>query len=251
MTVSAQTGQHALRRRFERLLGIPATEGNLITVLRNGDEIPAMLDSIRSAQRTIDFLTFVYWRGDIAAEMAAALAERAAAGLRVRVLLDSLGGQRMERSLVRTMQDSGVTVECRKPWRISPLKQNHRTHRKLLICDETLGYTGGVGIAAEWTGDAPRAGAGRRLGGDRRARQRDGRLERHVDGVPGAHRVRTRAAADHDRVLRAGPVLRAAAAGRGRPAAWWWTCCCPGRARTSGSARWRASRRASGCPTAA
>lgn len=66
------------RRRFEVVLGVPATEGNELTVLRNGDEIfPAMLGAIREARRTIDLLTFVYGTGEIAAEFAEALAERA------------------------------------------------------------------------------------------------------------------------------------------------------------------------------
>jgi cardiolipin synthase len=74
-----------LRRRLEALLGIPATEGNALTVLRNGDEIfPAMLSAIRESRRTIDFLTFVYWKGDIAEEFATALAERARHGVVVR-----------------------------------------------------------------------------------------------------------------------------------------------------------------------
>jgi cardiolipin synthase A/B len=158
--MSPDADLRALRRRLERLLGIPATEGNQVTVLRNGDEIfPAMLGAIRSAQRTVDFLTFVYWRGDIAREFAHALADRARAGVRVRVLLDAVGGRQMDRSLVRHMQDRGVNVQWyRKPWLISPFKQNHRTHRKLLLCDERVGFTGGVGIAEEWCGDARDAG---------------------------------------------------------------------------------------------
>jgi cardiolipin synthase A/B len=145
-----------LRRRLEGLLGIPATEGNEITVLRNGDEIfPAMLGSIRGAERTVDFLTFVYWRGDVAHDFAHALAERAAAGVRVRVLLDAVGCRQIDRSLVGHMQSCGVNVQWfRKPWLVSPFKQNHRTHRKLLLCDETVAFTGGVGIAEEWCGDA-------------------------------------------------------------------------------------------------
>ena len=145
-----------LRRRLEGLLGIPATEGNQITVLRNGDEIfPAMLGSIGAATRTVDFLTFVYWRGDIARDFAHVLAERATAGVRVRVLLDAVGGRQIDRSLVHQMQKCGVNVQWyRKPWLISPFKQNHRTHRKLLLCDETVAFTGGVGIAQEWCGNA-------------------------------------------------------------------------------------------------
>ncbi|MFB7032799.1 cardiolipin synthase B, partial [Streptomyces sp. NPDC056295] len=53
-----------LRRRLERLIGVAATEGNELLALRNGDQIfPAMLDAIRSAEHTIDMMTFVYWRG--------------------------------------------------------------------------------------------------------------------------------------------------------------------------------------------
>ena len=149
-----------LRRRLEALLGIPATEGNALTLLRNGDQIfPSMLEAIRAAQRTIDFLTFVYWKGDIAAEFAHALAERARAGVEVRVLIDAVGGRLIDSQLLTHMSDCGVQVEWfRKPlWQgqlLSPLRHNHRTHRKVLICDELVGFTGGVGIAEEWCGDA-------------------------------------------------------------------------------------------------
>ena len=151
---------HDLRRRLEALLGIPASEGNDLTVLKNGDEIfPAMLAAVRAAERTIDFLTFVYWKGDIAHEFAHALAERATAGVHVRVLIDAVGGRLIDNSLLDHMATCGVQVEWfRKPlWQgqpLSPLKQNHRTHRKVLICDERTGFTGGVGIAEEWCGDA-------------------------------------------------------------------------------------------------
>jgi cardiolipin synthase A/B len=145
-----------LRRRLEGLLGIPATEGNRVDLLRNGDQIfPAMLEAIRQATSTIDFLTFVYWRGDIAREFAHALADRAQQGVRVRVLLDAVGGRLIESDLIDRMSECGVTVEWfRKPWVVSPFKQNHRTHRKILVCDERVGFTGGVGIAEEWCGDA-------------------------------------------------------------------------------------------------
>ncbi len=146
----------SLRRRLEGLLGIPATEGNALTVLRNGDKIfPAMLQAVREAQRTVDFLTFVYWKGDIAQEFAMALAERARNGVVVRVLIDAIGGRLIDSNLLSHMSDCGVRVEWfRKPLRTNLLKQDHRTHRKVLICDERVGFTGGVGIAEEWCGDA-------------------------------------------------------------------------------------------------
>ena len=145
-----------LRRQLEALIGIPATEGNSIHVLRNGDQIfPEMLAAIRGAQHTVDLMTYVYWQGTIAQEFAEALAERARAGVRVRVLIDAVGGLKIEDGLADAMDAAGVDVAWfRKPWLKSPFKQNHRCHRKVLVVDECIGFTGGVGIAQEWCGDA-------------------------------------------------------------------------------------------------
>ncbi|MCP3754573.1 phospholipase D-like domain-containing protein [Streptomyces sp. TBY4] len=145
-----------LRRRLERLIGIAATEGNALTPLRNGDEIfAAMLAAIHRAQHTVDMMTFVYWRGDIARDFARALAERARAGVRVRLLLDGFGSRLIERGLLDHMERAGVKVAWfRKPLYLSPLKQNHRCHRKVLVVDEETAFTGGVGIAEEWCGNA-------------------------------------------------------------------------------------------------
>ena len=152
--------QHRLRRTLEVLTGTAFTEGNELTVLRNGDRIfPAMLEAIRASERTVDFVTFVYWKGDIAREFAHTLSESARRGVRVRVLIDALGGRLIDRELVNHMDDAGVHVEWfRKPWLNSPFKQNHRCHRKVLVCDEQVGFTGGVGIAEEWCGDARHEG---------------------------------------------------------------------------------------------
>ncbi|MEU3839312.1 phospholipase D-like domain-containing protein [Streptomyces sp. NPDC028635] len=152
----AQARKQRLRRRLERLIGVAATEGNELLPLRNGDEIfPAMLGAIRSARHTIDMMTFVYWRGQIARDFAAALAERARAGVRVRLLLDGFGAKEIERRLLDLMDEAGVQVAWfRKPVWLSPFKQNHRCHRKALIVDEHTAFTGGVGIAQEWCGDA-------------------------------------------------------------------------------------------------
>ncbi|MFI5757243.1 phosphatidylserine/phosphatidylglycerophosphate/cardiolipin synthase family protein [Streptomyces sp. NPDC051569] len=145
-----------IRRRLERLIGIAATEGNALLPLRNGDEIfSAMLDGIRSARHTVDMMTFVYWRGDIARRFAQALAERARAGIRVRLLLDGFGSRLIEKDQLRTMEEAGVEVAWfRRPLYLSPFKQNHRCHRKVLVVDEEAAFTGGVGIAEEWCGDA-------------------------------------------------------------------------------------------------
>ncbi|WP_037647655.1 phospholipase D-like domain-containing protein [Streptomyces flavidovirens] len=145
-----------MRRRLERLIGIAATEGNALVPLRNGDEIfAAMLRSIRSAEHTVDMMTFVYWRGEIAREFAKALADRARNGVRVRLLLDGFGSRLIEQDLLDLMDRAGAEVTWfRKPLYLSPLKQNHRCHRKVLVVDESVAYTGGVGIAEEWCGNA-------------------------------------------------------------------------------------------------
>ncbi|MFF4488808.1 phosphatidylserine/phosphatidylglycerophosphate/cardiolipin synthase family protein [Streptomyces sp. NPDC001544] len=149
-----------LRRRLERLIGVAATEGNELVPLRNGDRIfPAMLEAIKGARYTIDMMTFVYWRGEIAHEFAGALADRARAGVRVRLLLDGFGAKEIERELLERMGAAGVQVAWfRRPLWLSPLKQNHRCHRKALVVDEHTAFTGGVGIAEEWCGDARHPG---------------------------------------------------------------------------------------------
>ncbi|MFF3646930.1 phosphatidylserine/phosphatidylglycerophosphate/cardiolipin synthase family protein [Streptomyces sp. NPDC002564] len=148
-----------IRRRLERLIGIAATEGNKLVPLVNGDEIfAAMLAGIARAEHTVDMMTFVYWKGDIARRFAQALAERARAGVRVRLLLDGFGSRLIETEQLRLMERAGVQVAWfRKPLYLSPLKQNHRCHRKALIVDEETAFTGGVGIAEEWCGDARNA----------------------------------------------------------------------------------------------
>jgi len=144
------------RRALEGLVGIPATEGNQVDVLRNGDEIfPAMLQAVREATHTVDITTYVYWTGDIAKHFAQALSERARDGVRVRVLLDAVGAHAMNKDLGEQMKDAGCHLEWFRPpttWKV--WETNNRTHRKVLICDEEVAFIGGVGIAKEWEGDA-------------------------------------------------------------------------------------------------
>jgi cardiolipin synthase len=145
-----------IRRVLEGVIGVPATEGNLVDMLVNGDRIfPAMLEAIGEAERTVDLLTFVYWRGTIGTRFAEALSDKARSGVRVRVLLDAWGCSSIEPTLISEMEDAGVRIRWFRPLRrLQPTKVNHRTHRKVMIVDEEVGFTGGVGIADEWSGDA-------------------------------------------------------------------------------------------------
>ena len=113
-----------------------------------------MLEAIRSAERTINFATYVYWTGSIAPEFAEALAERAEAGVEVNVLLDAVGAAKMDRALIDRLEDAGAKVAWFRPPKWYTLhKLNNRTHRKILVVDGRVGFTGGVGIAEEWTGN--------------------------------------------------------------------------------------------------
>jgi cardiolipin synthase A/B len=142
-------------RLVEALTVAPLRQGNRVTVLRNGCEIfPAMLEAIRSARETVNFATYVYWTGSIAHEFATALAERAGAGVKVSVLLDAVGAAKMDRDLIHRLERAGVSVAWFRPPRWYTMhKMNNRSHRKILVVDGRVGFTGGVGIAEEWTGD--------------------------------------------------------------------------------------------------
>lgn len=144
------------RLLLEHAIGIPFTDGNSVRVLKNGIEIfPAMLSAIENANQCVDFLTFVYWQGDIADTFADSLAAKAREGVRVRVLLDGYGALPMKDELIQLMKNAGVDLVWFRPmvrWKI--WKADNRTHRKILICDDQVAFTGGVGIAGEWEGDA-------------------------------------------------------------------------------------------------
>ncbi len=140
-------------RALGQLLGPPILDGNLVVPLRNGAEIfPAMLAAIERAERTITFETFIYWAGDIAQTFSDALSAKARRGVKVHVLMDGVGCNCVNGEAIRQMADAGVELEI---YHLSNFaRANHRTHRKLLVIDGRIGFTGGVGIADEWSGNA-------------------------------------------------------------------------------------------------
>ena len=145
-----------LKRAVEVMAGARFLGGHAIDVLHNGDEIfPAMIEAVNRASQSIDFVTFVYWQGDVAQRFAEAIGGAASRGVRVRVLLDSFGAAAMDQDLVDMLRESGCEVRWFRPraqWKF--WRTDHRTHRKILICDNLVGFTGGVGVADEWAGDA-------------------------------------------------------------------------------------------------
>jgi cardiolipin synthase len=144
------------RRSMGVILGPQMIAGNRVEALVNGERIfPAMLEAIRGAKRTITFETYVYYSGTIGAEFSRALAERAKAGVKVHVIFDAVGAGKIDDEFEDEMKAAGVEVAKYNPLRWYTLAQmNNRTHRKLLVVDGHVGFTGGVGIADEWAGDA-------------------------------------------------------------------------------------------------
>jgi len=153
-----QFGVHdvAFLQTMHALTGSAMTPGNKTEILRNGVQIfPAMLAAIRLAQKTINMEFYIYWDGEVARMFAEALAERARAGVAVKVILDAVGSATMSQELIDFLLRNGIDLEWYHPLRWYTLSRfNHRTHRKLLIIDGTVGFSGGVGIADSWLGDA-------------------------------------------------------------------------------------------------
>jgi cardiolipin synthase len=143
-------------RAMGALLGPALLPGNATAELLNGDQIfPAMLQAIRSARASITFETYIYWSGAIGKEFAEALAERARAGVKVHVMLDWVGSGKIDAEYLSAMEAAGVEIErYHKPRWYNLGRMNNRTHRKLLVVDGRIGFTGGVGIADVWSGHA-------------------------------------------------------------------------------------------------
>ena len=143
-------------RTMNVLLGPQLMPGNRAQALVNGDQIfPAMLEAIGGARSTITMETYIYWSGEIGARFTEALAERARAGVKVHVLFDAVGSGKVDKEHVRRLEAAGVEVRKYNPLRWHSIaRMNNRTHRKILVVDGRVGFTGGVGIGDEWTGDA-------------------------------------------------------------------------------------------------
>ena len=136
--------------------GSPFLEGNTLELLNNGDAFyPSMLAAINRADRSITIEAYIYWAGEIGAVFAAALADRAKAGCRVKILLDAIGSASIGSEILDLLEAGGCQVAWYNPIRWYTLGRfNNRTHRKSLIVDGEVAFTGGAGIADHWRGNA-------------------------------------------------------------------------------------------------
>jgi cardiolipin synthase A/B len=135
--------------------GSPFVQHNKVTVLNNGDQFyPAMLEAIRSARKTVTMEMYIFWKGDIGRQFAEALAERSRAGVSVKLLLDAFGSFTIGREIRKLLKESGCVVSWyNRIWLTTLGHFNHRTHRKTLVVDGRVAFTGGAGIADQWKGN--------------------------------------------------------------------------------------------------
>jgi cardiolipin synthase len=138
------------------LVGADLTYGNDFDVLTNGDAIfPAMLEAIRNAKRRISFETYIYEAGEVATQFTTALEEAARRGVRVSLVVDAVGGSAMKEEDVERLKAAGCRVaEFNAPTWYSLEDVNYRTHRKILVVDGEIGFSGGAGVADHWRGNA-------------------------------------------------------------------------------------------------
>ena len=136
--------------------GVPFLEGNRLEILNNGDEFfPAMLDTIDAAEFSITIEAYIYWAGEIGRKFAHALAAKAQAGVSVKILLDAIGSATIGDEILQILEKGKCQLSWYNPVRPYSLgRLNHRTHRKSLIIDGRIGFTGGAGIADHWLGHA-------------------------------------------------------------------------------------------------
>jgi cardiolipin synthase len=138
------------------LVGADLTRGNAFDVLTNGDQFfPAMLEAIRGARRRITFETYLYDKDSIAQQFTAELEAAARRGVHVYLVVDAVGGSSMDDADIERLRAAGCQVaNFNTPKWYSLEELNYRTHRKILVVDGEIGFTGGAGVKDHWLGNA-------------------------------------------------------------------------------------------------
>jgi cardiolipin synthase len=143
-------------RPLAAILGVPVQTGGHLTLLNNGDEwLDAMLADFDAAEHSINFSAYMWQPGRISDMIFDSLIERARSGIQVRVLLDALGGQKCPKEGIEQLEAAGGHVCQFRPFRIGKIDRFHlRNHRRAIVIDGKIGYTGGMAVVDHWLGDA-------------------------------------------------------------------------------------------------
>ena len=157
MTLPTVT-EHSFSRALDRATGARPIPGNILRhIASSRDALEAMLEMIRGAQRWVHFENYIVHDDDTGCRFATAWAERARAGVSVRVLYDALGCRSTSTAYWRELKSYGVDVRPFRPiWTSGPIEAFSRDHRKLLVVDGEKAITGGLCIGDEWAGDPQR-----------------------------------------------------------------------------------------------
>ena len=141
-------------RRSAEALGNPMVGGNSAVILENGDDIfPAMVRDILEAKQSVNLETYIFQPDRAGRIVADALIAAAQKGVEVRLLVDAWGSKFSH--LKQEFESAGVQARKFRPIRPFALhKIGRRTHRKILVVDGRIAYTGGLGIDERWLGDA-------------------------------------------------------------------------------------------------
>jgi cardiolipin synthase len=145
---------HEFRASIVGATGVAFIQNNTVSLLNNGDEFyPSMLDAIAKSKKTVTMESYIYWAGDIGTRFARAMAERSQAGVQVKLLLDAFGSSTIGTEVLTILKDGGCEVAWyNRVWLRTIGRFNHRDHRKSLIVDGRVAFTGGAGIADQWMG---------------------------------------------------------------------------------------------------
>lgn len=153
---SVRVASSSFESTCSAIVKMPWTSGNHVQTLLNGKEIfPAMLQDIKGARKSITFETYIFSNGKIAREFTEALCERAGSGVKVHIVLDAMGAMNMSSADRKSMAAAGIDLKFYNPLQLFNLrKYNTRDHRKIMVIDGKIGYSGGCGIDDAWMGDA-------------------------------------------------------------------------------------------------
>lgn len=148
-----------LRSLMPSLVGLTQSSlegGNAVQILQNGDGFfPILFRDIAAAKVSVHLESYIWYDGQLTRQLIPLLARKAREGVEVRVLVDASGGKDLRNERRKALEDAGVKVAHFHPLRISNLgRLNNRDHRKLVILDGRIAYTGGFGFGDEWTGNA-------------------------------------------------------------------------------------------------
>jgi len=130
-------------------------EGNSVELFENGAFFDTLLADMARAERSLHFETYLWEEGELSRRVTAALAERARAGVEVRVLVDASGGDKMGKAAPRELIAAGCQFQLFHPRRLRNLGlQNERDHRKLVVIDGRVAFVGGHCVKDQWLGEA-------------------------------------------------------------------------------------------------